>query len=171
MKPFVPLALLATLLALALPTRAADTVLTMDAYGPIKIGMTVDEVHRLLQKMGRRQLPNPKKTPKKGCSRYEASAQLKFMALDGKIVRIETREPDVVTPSGLRIGTSIERVRRTLGSRLDDRQQPGADDPKARTLVLESGDRQFAIRVEAHETVQQLYAGAQHAIRHVEGCA
>ena len=155
---------------LAIGAQAADVVMTMNSYGPIQVGMPVAAVHRHLLAMGRKALPNPGKSIRKGCSYYIASSDLKFMLEDGRVVRIETTEKGVVTPSGIRIGSPIERVRHVLGSRIEDVQQKYADSPDARSIVLVSGDRRFAIRVEAGATVDEIYTGAEHAIRYVEGC-
>lgn len=162
--------LLCSLAALS-QAHAADVVLTMESYGPVRVGMTVAEVHEQLLKLGRKHLPNPRKTAKKGCDHYQASERLSFMTEDGRVVRIETSEPEAVTPSGIRVGSSIEKVRRAFGSRIEDMQQKYSENEAERTIVLVSGDKRFAIRVEAGATVTEIYAGAEHAIRYVEGCA
>lgn len=168
---FLPLLVLLAAAQLASQAaRAADVVLTMNSYGPIRVGMPVAEVHRQLLKLGRKQLPKPGKTSKTGCDSYQASPQLRFMTEDGKVVRIETREPDVVTPSGIRIGSSLDRVRKAFGSRIEDEPQKHSGDPKDRSIVLVAGDRQSAIRVDGNQAVSAIYVGAEHAIRDVEGC-
>jgi len=170
MKILSLLALAAAQLA-SQAAHAADVVLTMNSYGPIRVGMPVAEVHQQLLKLGRKQLPKPGKTSKTGCDYYQASEQLRFMTEDGKVVRIETREPNVVTPSGIKVGSSLDRVRKAFGSRIEDEQQKYSDDPKDRTIVLVAGDRQSAIRVEGNQVVSEIYVGAEHAIRYVEGCS
>jgi hypothetical protein len=150
---------------------AADVVLTMNSYGPVQIGMPVAQAHQLLAKLGRKNLPSPRSVAKTGCDYYQASPELKFMTEDRKIVRIETHEANVVTPSGLRVGSSLDRVRRSLGSRIEDVQQHYSDDAADRSIVLVSGDKQFAIRVDGNQSVTEMYAGAEHAIRFVEGCS
>lgn len=153
------------------PPTAADVILTMNAYGPIQIGTPVAEVRRQLVQMGRKDLPSLAKVAKKGCSYFYASQELQFMVNDGKIVRIETTEKNVVTPSGIRVGSSLEKVRHALGSRLEEMQQHYAEDARMRTLILQSGDGKYAIRVDGGPSVDELFAGASHAIRYVEGCA
>ena len=170
MRVFATLAFVAAQLLASTGAFAADTVLTMNAYGPIQVGMTIEQAHQQLIKLGRKNLPNPRGLPKLGCAYYRASEDLKFMTEDRKIVRIETREANVVTPSGLRIGSSLDKVRRTLGSRIDDSQQKYSTDAADRSIVLVSGDKQFAIRVDGKEAVHEMFVGTEHAIWYVEGC-
>jgi len=166
----LPLLAIIAAQAAAPSAQAADIVLTMNSYGPVRVGMPVAEVHQQLLKLGRKQLPRPGKTSKAGCGYYQASSLLRFMTEDGKVVRIETREPDVVTPSGIRVGSSLDRVRKAFGSRIEDSQQKDSHDPNDRSIVLVAGDRQSAIRVEGNQVVSGIYVGAEHAIRGVEGC-
>lgn len=169
MRLFASALLLAATLA-SPAAQAADVVLTMNSYGAIRVGMPVAEVQRELRKLGHKKLPKPGRVAKTGCSRYDASKDLGFLMENGKVVRIETREANVVTPSGLRIGSSLERVRHALGSRIEDTPHPSATEPEARSIVLISGDEQFAIRVEAAQRVTELYAGAAGAIRSPKTC-
>jgi len=153
------------------PAHASDIVLTMNAYENIRIGMPLAEVHRLLQKQGRAPLPSPVKTAKKGCGWYTVSNELRFMTQDGKLVRIETAEPNVVTPSGIRVGTSLEKVRHALGSRVEETAQPRSKDPGDRSLVLVSGDREYAIRVDANRQVTRLVVGTAQAVQPHGACS
>ncbi|WP_168562867.1 hypothetical protein [Rhizobacter sp. SG703] len=171
MRFFATVALVATQLMASSDAFAADLVLTMNSYGPVQIGMPVAQAHKLLTKLGRKNLPSPRGVAKVGCGRYQASPELTFMTEDQKIVRIETHEPNVVTPSGLRIGSSLDKVRRSLGSRIEDVQQHGSDNAADRSIVLVSGDKQFAIRVDGNQVAAGLFVGAEHAIRSAEGCS
>ena len=171
MRVFATLAFVAAQLIASTTASAADLVLTMNSYGPVQIGMPVARAHQLLVKLGRKNLPSPRGVAKVGCDYYEAAPDLKFMTEDQKIVRIETSEPNVVTPSGLRVGSSLDKVRRTLGSRIEESQQHYSDDAEDRTIVLVSGDKQFAIRVDGKQAVAEMFVGAERAIRYVEGCS
>lgn len=176
MKPLFQVLLVASLAAVshaqAQPaTPTADVILTMNAYGPIQIGAPVADVRRQLVQMGHKDLPSLAKVTKKGCSYFHASKELQFMVNDGKIVRIETTEKNVVTPSGIRVGSTLEKVRKAFGSRIEDMQQHYAEDARLRTIILESGDRKYAIRVDGGQFVDELFAGASYAIRYAEGCA
>lgn len=163
--------LVAAPLLVASSAFAADLVLTMNSYGPVQIGMPIAQAHQLLTKLGRKNLPNPKGVAKVGCSYYSASEELRFMTEDQKIVRIETRESNVVTPSGIRVGSSLDKVRRSLGSRIEEGQQHASNDPNNRSIVLVSGDKQFAIRVDGNQAVAEIFAGAEHAIRAAPACS
>lgn len=170
MRVFATLAFVAAQSLASTGAFASDTVLTMNSYGPIQVGMSVEQAHRQLVRLGRKNLPNPRDVAPVGCAYYMASEDLRFMTEDRKIVRIETREANVVTPSGLRIGSSLDRVRRSLGSRIVDTPQKYATDAADRSIVLVSGDRQFAIRVDGREAVQEMFVGTADAIGHVERC-
>lgn len=171
MRVFALQAFVIAALTMSLPSAsAADVVVTMNSYGPIHVGMTVAEAHEQLRKLGRKNLPSPRSVPQTGCAYYRASDDLKFMTEDRRIVRIETREASVVTPSGLRVGSSLDKVRRTLGSRIVESQQKYATDPAERSIVLVSGDRKFAIRVEGKDAVGEIFVGSEPAIWLVEGC-
>ena len=149
---------------------AKDVLLTMSAYGPVRIGMPVGEAHRLLRQTGRKHLPDPAKTARTGCDYFVASKRLSFMVQDGKIVRIETSEANVVTPFGIRVGSSIQVARRALGPRMaEDRQFYGRDED--RSLVLIGRDQRFAMRFEATERVGEILAGEASVIHRVEGCS
>lgn len=173
MKHAIAAALLATLatLATSLQAQEAEVILTMNAYGPVQIGMPLAEARRMLVKLGRKNLPAATSLAKTGCARYRVSDELQFLVEDGKLVRIETRERHVVTPSGIKIGTPVEKVRRALGSRVEETQRQQSNDANDRSIVLLSGDKRFAIRVEANSVVTEIDAGAAHAIRAVEGCS
>jgi hypothetical protein len=171
MRIFTLSALVAAQLIASSSAFAADVVLTMNSYGPVQIGMPIAQAHQLLTKLGRKNLPNPKGVAKVGCGYYGVSEELRFMTEDQKIVRIETRESNVVTPSGIRVGSSLDRVRRSLGSRIEEGQQRGSNDPGNRSIVLVSGDQQFAIRVDGNQAVAEILVGAEHAIRAAPSCS
>jgi hypothetical protein len=108
---------------------------------------------------------------KTDCDYYYASKELSFMVKGGKVVRIQTREKNIVTPSGIRVGTTLERVRKAFGPRLEDTKQYSSDGANDRTIVLVSGDKRFAIRVDGNQDVYEIYAGDEGYIRYAEGCA
>lgn len=170
MKHLTALAFILLLCTLA-RAQEPDVVLTMNSYGPIHIGMQVAEARRLLVKLGRKDPPGTSKVAREECDHYQASNDLRFMVERGKIVRIETRERNVVTPSGIRVGMSLERVRTAFGSRAEDFRQHYSEDENDRTIVLVSSDKRFAIRVEGNQTVSEMYAGDEGYIRYAEGCA
>lgn len=171
MKLFALSALLAAQLIASSDAFAADVILTMNSYGPVQIGMPIAQARQVLAKLGRKNLPDAKGVAKVGCSSYSVSEELRFMTENRKIVRIETREPNVVTPSGIRVGTSLDKVRRSLGSRIEEAPQQAASDPNNRSIVLVSGDRQFAIRVDGNQAVAAIFVGAEPAIRSGQACS
>jgi len=143
----------------------------MNSYGPVRIGMPVTAVHAELKALGRKNLPSPANVAKTGCDYYAASESLQFMIQDGRVVRIETSEKNVVTPSGIRIGDPIAKVRKVFRDRLSDTQQHYSDDALDRTLIVFSSDRKLAMRFEASAAVTEIYAGNEDSIHYVEGCS
>ena len=65
---------------------ASDFQLTMNNYGPVKIGMTADEAYTNLRSLAQVKEPNVSA----GCDYYYPMAGLSFMLDNKRIVRIET---------------------------------------------------------------------------------
>ena len=146
---------------------ASDIKLTMNSYGPVKIGMTADEAFKKLLSSGQAKKPNVGAY----CDYYHATPGVSFMLNNKKIVRIEISSKEAVTPSGIRVGDSISKLKKTFGSRLDD-QPHHYDGPEARTIKLFSKDRKIAMRFEVYENkILEIYSGYEHSIHYVEGCS
>ncbi len=146
---------------------ASDVWLTMNSYGPVKIGMTVDEAYTSLRSLGQVQEPDVSE----GCDYYYPMAGLSFMLDNNRIVRIETSSNEAVTPSGIRVGDSLSKLNKTFGNRLDD-QPHHYEGPEARTIKLFSKDRSIAMRFEVFKGhIVEIYSGYEHSIHYVEGCA
>jgi len=140
-------------------------LLTMNSYGDIRTGMTIEEAARRLHVAA----PTPGAV---GCD-YAQIGGASFM-LDGlKIVRIEVASQRVVTPSGIHVGDSIAKLKKIYGARLSDEPQFYSNDPSDRTLIVVSRDGKDAMRFEANAKtgVSEIYAGFESAIHCVEGCA
>lgn len=146
---------------------ASDVMLTMNSYGPVKIGMTADEAFTHLRSIGQANKPNVGED----CDYYDATPGVSFMLNHKSIVRIEVSSEEVVTPSGIRVGDSISELKKVFGSRLDD-QPNHYDIPAARTIKLFSNDKKIAMRFEVYENkIQEIYSGYEHSIHYVEGCS
>ncbi|GAA0752913.1 hypothetical protein LRH25_26185 [Ideonella azotifigens] len=62
-------------------------------------------------------------------------------------------------------------MRRALGSRAEDLQAAHAADVNERSILLTSGDKRFAIRVETNVSVTEIQVGTEPAVRQPGGCA
>lgn len=166
MKHLPRLLLLALILAPGF-VLASDIWLTMNRYGPVKIGMSADEAYAHLRSLAQVEKPSVNE----GCDYYSPMAGLSFMLDNQKIVRIETSSSKAVTPSGIRVGDRLAKLKATFGHRLDD-QPHHYEGPQSRSIKLFSKDRSIAMRFEVREgRIVEIYAGYEHAIHFVEGCA
>jgi hypothetical protein len=154
-------------------SAAEDLLITMNSYGSVALGMTVEEAYK---KLG---LSFPagfmeSDPDAEVCNYYHPTKDLSFKT-EGripKIVRIETTNPEAVTPSGIRVGDPISKVKQLLGDRLSDKQQHYSDDPKYRTLVIVSKNGKLAMRFEVNGGfVAEIYSGYERHIHYVEGCS
>lgn len=146
---------------------ASDTLLTMNSYGPVKIGMTSNQAYTSLSSLG--QVNKAKLSS--GCSYYNASEGVSFMLDNNKIVRIEISIKEALTPSGIRVGDSLEKLKKTfLNGLLDEpHHYLGA---KARTVKLFSKNGKIAMRFEVYDNhIAEIYSGYEHSIHFVEGCS
>lgn len=146
---------------------ASDFLLTMNSYGPVKIGMEASDAYTRLRAL----MPVNEPQAASGCTYYYASDGLSFMLDDDRVVRIETSLNQVITPSGVRVGDSLSKLKNTFGDRLDG-QPNHYQGPESRTIKLFSKDRSLAMRFEVVKNrIVEIYSGYEHAIHYVEGCA
>lgn len=141
--------------------------LTMERYGDIHVGMSVDDAYKALLKAGPAEKPA---STMDDCDYYQPRPGLAFMTDRRAIVRIEVSEDIAVTPSGIRIGDSPSKVKAIFGNTVTDEPQ-FYDGPEARTLTVLSSDRKTAMRFEIYDDrVREIYAGYERHIHFVEGC-
>jgi len=136
--------------------------------GPVRTGMTVEQVLRLADWPGleRRQ-------PAGQCwyMKYRAAgADFDLMIIDGHVARIELNEASrLQTFSGARIGSSESDLDRLYGHALDS--QPHKYDPEGRTLTFKSSDGALGLRFEtSHGKVTAIQSGPWEHLNLVEGC-
>jgi len=141
--------------------------LTMERYGDIRVGMSVDDAYKALLKTGPAEKPA---STMDDCDYYQPRPGLAFMTDRRAIVRIEVSEDIAVTPSGIRIGDPLSKVKAIFGNTVTDEPQ-FYDGPEARTLTALSSDRKTAMRFEIYDDrVREIYAGYEADIHFVEGC-
>ncbi len=159
-------------LACALPAIAGDVpALTAEGYGPVKIGMRVDQASKALAAS----LRSEEDSPDPEChhvSAGEVAPGLAFMVQNGRIVRISLYSgPSAIhTDRGIGLGDSMQKVKQAYGAGLIDESHEYLG-PAARYLTWWNEKTQRGIRYETDEdgVVDTLHAGDK-AIFLVEGC-
>lgn len=104
---------------------APDSALTVDGWGPIRIGMTLEQLNAatgsnmtLADDEGYQDGACTYLTPK------GVPEGLAIMFADGLVARIDIEKPGVVTYGGLGVGSTAAEVRRVFGADLNAEPQP-----------------------------------------------
>jgi hypothetical protein len=149
----------------------ADTrwCLSMSGLGPVRAGMTLEEVLPLADWSGL-----PRRRAAEGCwyLRHEGgTSNFRLMIIDGRVARIELRSPSSLqTFAGARIGATEADLTKLYGARLDVR--PHKYDEHGHTITLQSGAGDFGLRFETSGAkVTAIQAGAWEHLNYVEGCS
>ncbi|HYJ39724.1 MAG TPA: hypothetical protein VEW08_02970 [Steroidobacteraceae bacterium] len=166
MKRLVFAACAASLAAVA--TAAPSWCLGMSGLGPIRAGMTVDQVMRLADFSGLE-----RKNPAGECwyLHYRGgSSAFDLMIIGGNVVRLELKGGSKLhTLSGARIGTTEDELKAMYGSRLDI--QPHKYDTNGHTITVKSSGGDHGLRFETSGgSVQAIQAGPWEHLNYVEGC-
>ena len=170
MKPFV--AVVALLLTAAAPAPSYDWKLTPSGWGPVRIGMSREQVTKALKV----ELRGDAFDNWGNCIElFPASEELKgtyFMFQGGKLSRISVVESaKIATPRGIRVGATADDVRAAYGEKLQAEPHYYIDLP-AEYLTYWVKPKKSGVRFEtdAERKVQTIHAG-DDSIQLVEGCA
>jgi hypothetical protein len=157
--------------ALAAACAAADArwCLSMSGLGPVRAGMTVEQVLPLADWSGLERA-----RPAAGCwyLRFEGGgSDFRLMIIDGRVARLELVAPSTLrTLQGARIGMTDAELVRLYGARLD--RQPHKYEPHGHTLTLRAGTGDHGLRFEtARGRVTAIQAGPWQHLHYVEGCS
>jgi hypothetical protein len=149
---------------------AASWPLTVDGYGPARIGMSQAAVAKALHV----KLSGEAIEDENVCVEKEAAGfpGVLFMFEDGKLARVSLWEGSkVTTPRGIGIGTSADAVRRAYGKKLKVEPHHYEDLPSEYlTFWTVPGKRGVRFETNGKRRVQAIHAGTS-AIQYVEGCA
>jgi hypothetical protein len=142
--------------------------LGMGGLGPIRAGMTVEQVLSLADFPG-----IERKKPAGDCwyLRYHAGgSDFDLMIIGGKVVRIELKGASKLrTFAGARVGTTEAELRAFYGARLD--VQPHKYDAAGHTITLKSSGGDHGLRFETSRgKVTAIQAGPWEHLNYVEGC-
>ena len=157
-------------LAWAAFANAAGTwCLGLGALGPVRTGMSAEEVLRLADFSGME-----RRNPADECwyLRYEGpDSNFNLMIIGNRVVRIELKGTSKLhTMSGARIGSSEPELARLYGTRLD--VQPHKYDPEGHTITYRSTDGEYGLRFETSRgKVTAIQSGPWEHLHYVEGCS
>lgn len=156
--------------------QPSDVVLTPDGWGPLRIGMTRAEV---VAAAGEDANPEAVGGPEpEHCDQFRPSrapAGLLVMVEEGVLTRISvSRNSDITTPEGIRVGDTGSSVLDAYGSRADVMPHKYSDSPAKYITVWRgsgSSEERRGIRYEIgpEDRVVQIHAGGP-SIEYVEGC-
>jgi hypothetical protein len=156
-------------LILAGATLAAPRwCLGMGGLGPIRAGMTVEEVLRLADFSG---LERKKAAGECWYLRYHGGpTDFDLMIIGDKVVRLELKGTSTLgTFAGAHVGSSEEQLKSMYGARLDI--QPHKYDEAGHTITLKSSSGKYGLRFEtSHGKVTAIQAGPWAHLNYVEGC-
>ena len=165
-------AAIALLLTSAAPTRSYDWKLTPAGWGPVRIGMTREQVAKALET----ELRGDAFDNWGSCIElFPASEQLKgtyFMFQDGKLSRISVVDAGkLATPRGIHVGSTADEVRELYGEKLQAEPHHYIDLPaEYLTYWLKPAKSGVRFETDAERKVQTIHVG-NDSIQLVEGCA
>lgn len=148
---------------------AATWCLGLGALGPVRTGMTTDQVLPLADWSGM-----ARHQPAGECwyLRYQgAGSDFDLMIIGDRVVRIELKRTSKLhTLGGARIGSTESELRQLYGKRLD--VQPHKYDPQGHTITYRSSDGEFGLRFEtSNGKVTAIQSGPWEHLHYVEGCS
>jgi hypothetical protein len=152
----------------AVALAASGWCLGMGGLGPIRAGMTVEQVIRLADFSGLE-----RKHPAGECwyLHYRGGQNdFDLMIIEDKVVRLELKGATKLgTFAGARIGTTEDQLKAMYGARLDT--QPHKYDEAGHTITLKSSAGDYGLRFEtSHGKVTAIQAGPWEHLHYVEGC-
>ena len=153
-------------------SSAGTWCLGLDSLGPIRAGMTVEQVLQLADFSGmeRKQAAGRCWYLRYG-DRNARGPGFQLMIIDGRVARIEiARGSTLHTLSGARIGSSEAELAALYGARLEG--QPHKYDEHGRTLTYRSSDGAHGLRFETSSgRVTTIQSGPWKHLNYVEGCS
>jgi hypothetical protein len=162
---------LPALLALPLLLGAAlAPVLTMDGFGPIRIGMTRAQVEAASGPVRPDAVFAPDSEGGAQCWEGTMSGPdgMAVVFIDGRLARITVTTPAYATRSGVRVGMAEAQARATYGDRL---AAAAHWDNDGHVLTWLAGDGRRGLVLETHlDKVVAISVGESRAIQLREGC-
>ncbi|MGH9152977.1 MAG: hypothetical protein ACRD03_11390, partial [Acidimicrobiales bacterium] len=149
----------------------ADYRLELRGFGPVRVGMTVDEASAAL---GRRLTPviSP---PDEDCAMYAPASGfdgIAFLVARGVVARTDVTAGPTRTPEGLALGQTEAEAQRRYGDRLATGDHDYLVGGRYLTLIPEApGDEGYRLVAETDgRTVTALRAGRLPEVEYSDGC-
>jgi hypothetical protein len=164
MKKLITTIIVSFLLAVTNSFAADNLVLSDKSYGLVSFGGKLKAIEK---KVGEKAKG---KTGDKGCDfvTFKKYPEIKFMVEDGIVTRADALSPQIQNKLQIRIGTSIEEVKRRY-SHVE--VKPHKYDEKDHYLIFKSKDGKRAILFEEGDgKVTDTRAGIEPSVEYVEGC-
>ena len=152
-------------------SAAGSWCLGFDRLGPIRAGMTVDEVLPLADFSGMERKHAADRCWYLGYQNDQSGPAFQLMIIDGRVARVEiVRASTLHTLSGVRIGSSETELKQLYGPRLES--QPHKYDERGRTFTYRSSDGTHGLRFETSSgRVTAIQSGPWEHLNYVEGCS
>ena len=165
MKRTSMIAAAASLCLSAATFAASSWCLGMGGLGPVRAGMTVEQVLELADFSG-----IERRKPAGECWYLRYGSEFALMIVDGKVARVELQaDSKLGTFAGARIGTTEAQLTALYGKRLD--VQPHKYDPAGHTITMKSSGGDYGLRFETSGgKVKAIQAGPWEHLNYVEGC-
>jgi len=159
------IAALAGLCLSGVAAAASSWCLGMGGLGPIRAGMTVEQVLGLADFSGLE-----RRKPAGECWYLRYGSDFALMIIDGKVARVELQgKSKLGTYSGARVGTTEAELSALYGKRLE--VQPHKYDPAGHTITMKSSAGDYGLRFEpSGGKVTAIQAGPWEHLNYVEGC-
>src|ERR1041384_128693 len=158
----VTAALLLCLAVISTLAAAKPWVLRFDGAGPVKIGMSLDQLNAALNEG----FSIPEDEEEKACFYAEPSRHpgIAFMVQNGRVTRADVTKRNISTALGIRVGDSEARVMKAYGARIKV-ESHAYTGPEGHYLTVYSQKGRYGLRFETDgRKVTSFYAGEAPAI-------
>jgi hypothetical protein len=156
---------------------APDWTIYLRRAGPIRIGMSLDTVRRVIGDAGAHLACAEREPDDSECAYLQSPRKpehLEFMFQMGRLVRIDVHEPGPRTASGAGVGDTEERIHELYPGRI--RTEPHHYSPETGHYLIygavDPADRPYGLLFETEGgLVTSFRVGTLDAIALVEGCS
>ena len=148
--------------------------LRLDGIGPIQVGMTLEEATTAAGVPVR---IDPRTDLGRGCAHALADGgpqEVRFMVVDGRIVRVEVGRSPILTLSGVGTGSTVDEVLATYPDRIRVQPNPYSGHLGGRDLlyVTDAGSSHLGLIFETDgQRVRTFRSGFLGAVMAPEGCS
>jgi hypothetical protein len=153
-------------------------IMTLRSFGPLRTNFTVAEAEKVLgvdlvavqENFGSCTFV----TPAGPRDPYAPDLQVFGNDVDGRIVRIETHNPAVATPSGVRVGQPETMVTTTYGERVvsTPNEYLGAENPNYEYVPKDDADADYRLMFGTYDdTITSMWTATTEAAYLAEGCS